>query len=154
MKIQLLQFGLEPPTQPSKDGAVWFYLKRFALIDPVLALLSVFALPSLVWAVRAGKREAALLLSWIAVACGALLLFHYRNLPYLLYAIPPLCVAAPAYAIPRLTRYPKFCGDRIRSCVLLQGHERISCLGIAFCFHCVHPFGEMVPLVRETAAAE
>jgi hypothetical protein len=108
VQIQLLQFGFEPPAQPSKDGAVWFYLKRFALIDPVLALLSAFALPSLVWAVRAGKREAALLLSWIAVACGALLLFHYRNLPYLLYAIPPLCIAAAAYAIPRLTRYPKF----------------------------------------------
>jgi 4-amino-4-deoxy-L-arabinose transferase-like glycosyltransferase len=107
VKIQLLQFGFEPPAQTSDDSAIWFYLKRFVLTDPLLALLSVVALPSLAYAVRAGKREAALLLSWIAVACGALLLFHYRNLPYLLYAIAPLCVASAAYAIPRLTRHPK-----------------------------------------------
>jgi len=108
VKIQLLQFGFEPPAQTSREGVVWFYLKRFVLTDPLLALLSAFALPYLLRAVWAGKREAALLFSWIAVACSALLLFHYRNLPYLLYAIPPLCVAAAAYAIPRLTRYPKF----------------------------------------------
>src|SRR5581483_11867009 len=108
VKIQLLQFGFEPPAQTSQEGAAWFYLKRFVLTDPLLALLSAVALPCLFRAVRAGKREAALLLSWVAVTCGALLLFHYRNLPYLLYVIPPLCVAAAAYAIPRLTRYPKF----------------------------------------------
>src|SRR4029079_12910974 len=96
VRIQLLQFGFEPPAQTSQEGAVWFYVKRFVLTDPLLALLSAIALPSLVGAVRAGRREAALLLSWIAVAGGALLLFHYRNLPYLLYAIPPLCIAAAA----------------------------------------------------------
>lgn len=107
VKIQLLEFGLNPPVQSSADGPVWFYLKRLVLTDPLLALLSALALPYLVGAVRAGKREAALLLSWILVAGGALLIFHYRNLPYLLYSIPPLCVIAAVYALPRLLRQPK-----------------------------------------------
>jgi hypothetical protein len=108
VKIQLLEFGFKPPAQPSDDGPVWFYVKRFVLTDPLLALLSVAALPFLVRAVRTGKREAALLLSWMLVAGGALLIFHYRNLPYLLYSIPPLCIAAAVYAVPRIARRPQF----------------------------------------------
>jgi len=107
VKIQLLEFGLKPPGQASADGPVWFYLKRLVLTDPLLALASAAALPGLVGAVRAGKREAALLLSWILVAAGALLVFQYRNLPYLLYLIPPLCVVTAVYALARFARQPK-----------------------------------------------
>jgi len=108
VKIQLFEFGLKPPAQPSADGSVWFYLKRFVLTDPLLAWLSALALPLLVRAVRVGKREAALLLSWILAAGGALLVFQYRNLPYLVYSIPPLCIAAAAYAVPRIARRPQY----------------------------------------------
>lgn len=100
VQIQLLEFGLRPPVQPSPDGPVWFYLKRLFLTDPILFLLASIALPFLVRAVRAGKQDAALLLSWILVTGFALLSFRYRNLPYLLYSIPPLCLAATAYAVP------------------------------------------------------
>ena len=107
VKIQLLEFGLKPPAQPSDDGPVWFYVKRFVLTDPLLALLGVATLPYLVRAVRAGERQAALLLSWTLVAGGALLIFHYRNLPYLLYSIPPLCIIVAVYAAPRLGKQAK-----------------------------------------------
>jgi hypothetical protein len=107
VKIQLLEFGLKPPVQPSPDGPVWFYVRRFLLTDPLLALLGVASLPFLLRAVRAGKREAALLLSWALVAGGALLVFHYRNLPYMLYAIPPVCIMAAVYVTPQLSRQPK-----------------------------------------------
>src|SRR5262249_37086297 len=60
VRIQLLQFGFEPPTQTTQESALWFYLKRFVLTDPLLAVLSAVALPALVGAVRAGRREAAL----------------------------------------------------------------------------------------------
>jgi 4-amino-4-deoxy-L-arabinose transferase-like glycosyltransferase len=102
VQIQLLEFGLRPPVQPSSDGPVWFYLKRLIVTDPVLLLLVLIALPFLVAAVRAGKRDAALLLSWLLVTGVALLSFRYRNLPYLLYSIPPLCIMAAAYAVPAL----------------------------------------------------
>ncbi len=68
----------------------------------MLLLLVLIALPFLVAAVRAGKRDAALLLSWLLVTGVALLSFRYRNLPYLLYSIPPLCIMAAAYAVPAL----------------------------------------------------
>jgi Dolichyl-phosphate-mannose-protein mannosyltransferase len=103
LQIQLLQFGLEPPIQPWSDGPVWFYVKRTALTDPLLVALGALALPHLVRAVRAGKPADALLVSWLVVAGGALLAFRYRNLPYLLYAIPPLCLMA-ASALARLGR--------------------------------------------------
>ncbi|HXB74901.1 MAG TPA: glycosyltransferase family 39 protein [Candidatus Acidoferrales bacterium] len=100
VQIQLLEFGLRPPVQPSPDGPVWFYLKRLLLTDPLLCLLALIALPFLVRAVRAGKHDAGLLLSWLLVTGLALLSFRYRNLPYLLYSVPPLCLAAAAYAPP------------------------------------------------------
>jgi 4-amino-4-deoxy-L-arabinose transferase-like glycosyltransferase len=100
VQVQILEFGLRPPVQPSSDGPVWFYLKRLLLTDPVLSLLVLIALPFLVRAVRARKHDAALLLSWLLVTSLALLGFRYRNLPYLLYSIPPLSLAAAAYAVP------------------------------------------------------
>ena len=108
VQIQLLEFGLRPPVQPSSDGPVWFYLKRMLLTDPVLSLLALIALPFLVRAVRARKHDAALLLSWLLVTGLALLSFRYRNLPYLLYSIPPLCLAATAYAVPAFRNRPRF----------------------------------------------
>jgi len=103
VRIQLLQFGLEPPVQPWADGPVWFYVKRLVLTDPLLVALASLSLPHLVRAVRAGKPAESLLVSWIVVAAGALLAFRYRNLPYLLYAIPPLCLLA-ASGLVRLRR--------------------------------------------------
>jgi 4-amino-4-deoxy-L-arabinose transferase-like glycosyltransferase len=107
VQVQLLEFGLRPPAQPSPDGPVWFYLKRLLLTDPLLSLLVLIALPFLVRAVRAGKHDAGLLLSWLLVTGLALLSFRYRNLPYLLYSIPPLCLAAAAYAVPVFGKRPK-----------------------------------------------
>jgi 4-amino-4-deoxy-L-arabinose transferase-like glycosyltransferase len=94
LKIQLLQFGLEPPVQPWADDTVWYYAKRLPLTDPFLVALAFLALPQLARAVRAAKSDAALQTSWLLITGGALLAFRYRNLPYLLYAIPPLCLLA------------------------------------------------------------
>src|SRR5262249_1238924 len=96
------QFGFRPPVQPSDDGPVWFYLKRLIFTDPLLVLLSLLGVPYLVRAVRAGRDEAALISSWVLVAGGSLLVVHYRNLPYLLYSIPPLCMIAAAYSLQHL----------------------------------------------------
>jgi hypothetical protein len=96
VETQLLEFGRNPPEQYSSDGPLFFYLKRLWLTDPLLCVLAAIAMPSLLRVVR-GKTEAALLLSWILVSGAALLMFRYRNLPYLLYVIPPLCLLAAGY---------------------------------------------------------
>ncbi|HMC62898.1 MAG TPA: glycosyltransferase family 39 protein [Candidatus Solibacter sp.] len=123
VQIQLLEFGLRPPVQPSPDGAVWFYLKRLLLTDPLLSLLALIALPFLVRAVRAGKHDAGLLLSWLLVTGLALLSFRYRNLPYLLYSVPPLALAAAAYAVPVL-------GNRHKLAALLLA--AVFCVKVTF----------------------
>jgi hypothetical protein len=103
VRIQLLQFGVEPPVQPWADGPVWYYVKRLALTDPLLVLLAALAFPRLARGLRAGKPDAALEASWMLITGGALLAFRYRNLPYLLYAIPPLCLLA-ASSLARVER--------------------------------------------------
>lgn len=124
VQIQLLQFGVKPPVQISEDGPAWYYLKRLVLTDPLLVLVSLIALPCLIRAVRSGNRNAALLLAWIAVTAGALFVFRYRNLPYLLYLIAPLCYASAAYALRPLP---------------LRRDAIIAALAIIFCLKAVNP---------------
>jgi len=74
-------------------------LKRLILTDPFLCLLAAIAAPSLLRSIRNGKTEAALLAAWLLVAAGAPLAFRYRNLPYLLPLIAPLCLAASRFGL-------------------------------------------------------
>jgi hypothetical protein len=97
VRIQLLKFGLSPPAQPSPEPHALFYLKRLVFTDPLLFLLAALGVPSLVKSAVRRKMEAALVLAWLLVAGAALFAFSYRNLPYLLYSIPPLCLVAAAY---------------------------------------------------------
>ncbi|HZT28654.1 MAG TPA: glycosyltransferase family 39 protein [Bryobacteraceae bacterium] len=96
--IQLLKFGLRPPVQPTPESAAAFYAQRLFRMDPLLLLLALAAMPMLVRAARRKQIEALLLVSWLLVCAAALLAFRYHNLPYLLYLIPPLCLAAAGYA--------------------------------------------------------
>jgi hypothetical protein len=136
VQIQLLQFGLEPPVQPWGDGPLWYYVKRAVLTDPLLLALAALALPGIVRAVRAGKREASLLVSWMVIACGAVLAFRYRNLPYLLYAIPPLCLLA-ASALSRLRR-PQFAVAALAVVFAIRAVEASQPWGL--------PFGTTTPI--------
>ncbi|MBV9396407.1 MAG: glycosyltransferase family 39 protein [Bryobacterales bacterium] len=97
VQVQLFEFGRNPPSQSSSEGAAWFYLKRLALTDPILCLLSTLALPFLLRSVREKKANSVLLLSWLVVMAIAPLLFKYRNLPYVLGVIPPLCLLATGF---------------------------------------------------------
>jgi hypothetical protein len=92
--FQLFRSGVTPPAQSSEEGQAMFYLRRLWLMDPLLCLGVLLAAPSLLWGIRQRKAEAAVLASWLLVTGAALLAFRYRNLPYLLYAIPALCVMA------------------------------------------------------------
>ena len=95
VQVQLLGFGLHPPSPA--EPAVPFYLKRLVWTDPVLCLFVILALPFLLRAVREHEREALLLLSWLVVVAISLAAFQFRNIPYLVQLIPPLCLIATAY---------------------------------------------------------
>jgi 4-amino-4-deoxy-L-arabinose transferase-like glycosyltransferase len=95
VQVQLLGFGLKPPIPV--PPAVPFYVKRLAFTDPVLCLLVLFAVPFFWRAGRERKSEAILLFSWLVVVAASLLAFQFRNLPYLLQLIPPLCLVATGY---------------------------------------------------------
>jgi 4-amino-4-deoxy-L-arabinose transferase-like glycosyltransferase len=97
VQVQLFEFGRNPPSQSSSESPVWFYLKRLVLTDPSLCLLAALAMPFLVRSVREKEPMAVLLLSWLVVMATAPLVFKYRNLPYALGLIPPLCLLATGY---------------------------------------------------------
>jgi 4-amino-4-deoxy-L-arabinose transferase-like glycosyltransferase len=97
VQVQLGQ-GITPPGQISAEGHLWFYAHRIAVIDPVLLLLTVLALPSLVMAVRSRDGAAApLLAAWLTVSAGALFAFRFHNLPYALTMLPPCALIAAVY---------------------------------------------------------
>ena len=130
VRIQLLQFGLEPPVQPWTDGPVWYYVKRVALTDPLLVALAALALPQLARRLRAGKPDAALEASWMLITSGALLAFRYRNLPYMLYAIPPLCLLA-ASSLARLGR-PKLVATALAAVFAIKAAADSQPWGVRF----------------------
>jgi hypothetical protein len=97
VKEQLLGFGLQPPQQSSDEGPVSFYLARLGATDPVLVLLFVLSLPGFLRELSRRTGESLLLGCWLGVVTAVLFLFRYRNLPYLLPLIPPLCLITVLY---------------------------------------------------------
>ncbi len=98
VQVQLLGFGFRPPAQAVAESPLVFYGKRLLITDPVLTLLALTALPALLRAARGRQPEAMLLVSWAVVMGAAVLSFRYRNLPYLLQLIAPLCLVATGYS--------------------------------------------------------
>lgn len=93
--VQIIEFGIHPPVQNVLEGPVRFYAERLALVDPVLILAVLIALPLLarrLWKDR--PPELILFFSWLAVAVCGLLAFQFRNLPYAVSLIPVLCLLA------------------------------------------------------------
>jgi hypothetical protein len=97
VQVQLLQFGARPPVSGSLEIPAWFYLKRLFLTDPFLCFAAAIMLPALVIEVRRRKADARLLACWIAVIFASISLFQYRNFPYVVMLIAPLCLLAACY---------------------------------------------------------
>lgn len=94
VQVQLLQFGFRPALPGSAEAPLWFYLKRLFLTDPFLCIAAAFALPAFVIDVRQGKQYARLLACWLGVVLAAISIFQYRNFPYAVMLIAPLCLLA------------------------------------------------------------
>jgi hypothetical protein len=92
--VQLLAFGGRPP-QTSQENQIVFYTTRLWLSDPVLMILALAAIP--VWFRKRSEPLAVLLFAWFVVFAGAMMIFQYRSVQYMLPLIPMLVLAAAAY---------------------------------------------------------
>lgn len=81
-------WALAAPSQSTQENQLFYYLKRLALLDPVLCVAALAGIP---FAIRTRNR---LLLAWFTVVILALIAFGYRNTSYLLLLIPALCLLA------------------------------------------------------------
>lgn len=89
VQTELLGYGTGAPPQTSDENQAWFYLKRLALVDPILALLAL-AGAWFSWRARANGVAAA----WAAAQAIAVMTFSYRSASYLLPLLPPLALFA------------------------------------------------------------
>jgi hypothetical protein len=98
--VQLLAFGGKPP-QTSQENQFLFYGSRLWLSDPILTITALLAIP--MWFKKRSEPLAILLLAWVVVFGGALIVFQYRSLQYMLPLIPALAIASAAYC-PKLDK--------------------------------------------------
>jgi hypothetical protein len=97
IQIEILGFGTGAPPQTSRENQALFYFMRLAWIDPVLPALAVAALPAFGTALRKRSAAAVLVLVWIVVVLASVLVWRYRNVSYLLPAVPALAIVAAGY---------------------------------------------------------
>jgi len=122
--VENIAFGTGSPPQTSQEGQVWFYLRRMFLIDPVLTLAALAAVP--VWWKRR-QAQGLLLLAWIAAVGIALLSYQYRNASYLL----PIVVACSLVAAP-LTRSRVFTMALLPAVLLVKIYAGAEPWGLPF----------------------
>jgi hypothetical protein len=91
VQTELLGYGTGAPPQTSEENHAWFYVKRLALVDPILALLAV-AGGWFAWR----ERRQGVAAAWVAAQAIAVLAFSYRSAAYLLPFVPPLALLAAA----------------------------------------------------------
>ena len=93
VKVQLVGMGMTEPAVTGSDPNLWFYLRGIFLTDPVLALLSLAAIPGLVAAWKREDRVTARILAiWIAVTLACLAAFANRASYYCLSLMPALAL--------------------------------------------------------------
>jgi hypothetical protein len=87
--------ALNPLGQTSDENQVWFYVRRWWLMDPVLLIAFLIGLPGFLIALRKrASAETVVLACWVGVVAAAVLLFSYRNVAYFLPALVPAAIIA------------------------------------------------------------
>ena len=100
IQTQLLAYGVHPPAQISSELPLVFYAKRLFLVDPILCLLGLAAIPGL-WlaAKRRDTVQPILLSAWLVTVCLALSSFQVRGqFRWVLFLLPPLCMLAACFS--------------------------------------------------------
>jgi hypothetical protein len=99
IQMELFQWSLHPPVPRSDEITIWFYLKRLFLTDPFLCGAVALTLPAFVLEIRRQKTDARWLACWLAVVAIAVFSYQWRNFPYVVMLLAPLCLLV-AYYIP------------------------------------------------------
>jgi hypothetical protein len=87
VQFQLLGVGMKGMPTGDFRQSPFFYFERLAQMDPVLLLFAAVGL------LRFRKEPSQLLaLCWVAIVTAAILSFHARNMPYLVFMLPGLCI--------------------------------------------------------------
>ena len=100
IQTQLLAYGVHPPAQISNQWPLVFYATRLFLVDPILCLLVLAAIPG-AWmaAKRRDTVQPILLSAWLFVVCLSLSLFQVRGqFRWVLFLLPPLCMLAACFS--------------------------------------------------------
>ncbi len=95
--VEILGYGGATPPQTSQENQVLFYLLRILRLDPVLTAMAAVAIPVFVVELKRRSAPATLLSCWIGVLLGAVFLWQYRNVTYLLPLVPAAAILASAY---------------------------------------------------------
>jgi 4-amino-4-deoxy-L-arabinose transferase-like glycosyltransferase len=106
VQVQLLGVGLGSGTNALFAKSPLFYLRRLALMDPVLCLFASAGVGGAMRISTLRGQPAALLAFCSSVATiGVLCIFQAKHLPYLVFLLPALCVLG-ALCGPALLRRP------------------------------------------------
>jgi dolichyl-phosphate-mannose-protein mannosyltransferase len=105
VQTQLFQFGVKPTMPQTSETTIWFYIKRLYLTDPFLSVLAALTLPALAIAIAKRNTFARLLACWLAVVLVSIIVFQWRNLPYIVMLMAPLVLLAAGFVPARYQRY-------------------------------------------------
>jgi len=100
---EIVTYGVSSPIQTTQENQLLFYLKRLFLMDPVLSVAALAALPVLWLAWRRRETEGSVLVAWLGVVFATAFLWSYRNVTYLAPAIPALAILIARAIPPRIT---------------------------------------------------
>ncbi len=92
---QLLGVGMSASKNGVFNRPASFWVERMWQLDPVLTVVAGMGLAMTLWG-AVTRRNAEILLAWCwtVVVVAALAAFQAKNLPYLAFLLPPLCVLA------------------------------------------------------------
>lgn len=102
VEIELLAYGAGAPPQATAESAMAFYARRLWAMDPWLGLLAACGLPKLLRSLRSDSFS-GILAGWVLLLSAAIAGYQYRNVTYVLPAIPAMAmIAARGLPLPHL----------------------------------------------------
>lgn len=107
VEVQLLGIGLTAARNGIFDRPALFYLERLIRLNPLPLALALLGAAGAIRVIRERSEPVTVLaLCQAAVTVLALGAFQAKNLPYLVFLLPPLCIAGAACAPRWIERRP------------------------------------------------
>jgi hypothetical protein len=119
---QLLGVGLHAEWNGVFNRSPLFYALRLIEMDPVLALFGAVGIVGTLraWPLRDDPPK-LLAAAWMAIAVVALCAFQAKNLPYIVFALPPLAILGALGSPAFLDRSPRIAVGLVALLFLVKG---------------------------------